>query len=188
VTDTASIEIPIGSSELHPDLDRDWSSDELPAPTVTALDRIKAQIAADKDKDARKVSFRLPVLQRPYLVIEYGPIVAATWNGLQAKALETGMSDVDMQARGLALFVRGVYLRADDDSLISADLNDPAKPAPKFDERLATSLGIPWGGVQYEFIKTLYVLDGELASTALALLTLSGFGKAAEVVASAEGK
>lgn len=167
----------------------DIPADQIPAPTTTSLDRIKAKLAEEAAKENEPISFKLPVPQRPHIIVDFGPINQTQWNGLTDVMLKSKMTVLDMQARALATFCRGVYVKDDvTGELLSADVNDQTTAAPKFDERLAHSLGIPWGGVVYEFVKAVYRLDGGVLSTCAALLDLSGYGAAQEIEASAEGK
>lgn len=167
----------------------DIPADEIPKPTTTSLERIKAKLAAEAAKENDPISYKLPVPMRPHIIVEYGPIDQTQWNGLVEVMVKTKMAVLDMQARALATFCRGIYIKDDETGeLFSADVNDPSAPAPRFDERLARSLGIPYGGVIYEFVKAVYKLDGGVLSTCAALMDLSGYGAAGEIEASAEGK
>jgi hypothetical protein len=151
----------------------------LPPATTTALDRLKARISEEREQALKSLTFKLPVPRWDSVVVEYAAISSERWGRMIEMAQKTDMSNLDFNSRFLAQQANG--------ELISADLEDPSQPPPTFDKRLANSLGLTYQGVAVDMVKELYLTDGDIISTAAALLDLSGFQRAQEIEASVLG-
>lgn len=159
----------------------------IPEPTSSALDRIKAKYAVARREAAEKLEFALPVPRMELVVVKYRAVTNAEWNGLLEMAGKTKMNPLETQQRTLATFCTGIYFKGDDGELVSIDLENPTQPAPRFDQRAANALDLPWGGLAYALVDELYLTDGDVISTSAALLDLSGYQRGMEIAASAEG-
>jgi hypothetical protein len=159
----------------------------LPPATTTALDRLKARISEEREQALKSLTFKLPVPRWDSVVVEYAAISSERWGRMIEMAQKTDMSNLDFNSRFLAQQAKAIYVKDDDGELISADLEDPSQPPPTFDKRLANSLGLTYQGVAVDMVKELYLTDGDIISTAAALLDLSGFQRAQEIEASVLG-
>jgi hypothetical protein len=180
----ASFALPVPSTGDAPPVEP-----PIPTGTTSAMDRLRQKMKDARTQAAAKLAFRLPVPRMEMVVVEYGPVDQTIWTGILEQAEKrTNVSNLEIQARLLAQFVNGVYVLTEDGEYVSADLSDPHGPAPRFEKRLADALGIPWGvGLPWEFARTLYLTDGDLISTAAAVLDMSGYGRAKEIEAGVAG-
>jgi hypothetical protein len=161
----------------------------LPAPEATVLDRIKAQLAAEREKAAASTTFVLPVPRHPSVLIEFTALTQAVWQAIQEEGAKTDAKPVDTQARLLIEACSGIFVEFDGQTFPAAESLGGRPPTFKGDlEAVGKLVGIPYAGVRGEWVKALYVTDGDLISTSAAVLDLSGFARAAEIEASVKGK
>lgn len=164
-------------------------------PVATELGGLLRRIAA-KRAEAQS-TFDIPVMGplSDSIVVRFGLVDDKVAGPITDKAMAEpgGVTVATLNARLLAAFCVGVYFVADDGQLVSADLDNPALPAPRFDARLADALGIPFVN-QQQVCQFLYSpkgdgegWDGVVRSTYEALARRSGYGQAGAVEASIRG-
>ncbi len=153
----------------------------------SALDVLKDKLAKARVEAAAKLAFELPVPRMDMLVVRYRPVDQRVWTGILDRASkQPDVTPLDINCRLLAAHVEGVFVD-DGEKLVSADLLNPDQEAPRFEQRLAEALGIDWNNDQSDLVKRVYLTDGDVISTAAAVLDLSGFGRADEIEASVRG-
>ena len=162
--------------------------DVAPLKEATSMDRLRAKMVAAREKAAGELTYKLPVPRMPELVVEFKPVDQKILAGILERARgQKDVSQVEINCRIIAAFCKGVWFEGDGGELVSADLNEPDKPAPRFEQRLADAVGVPWVGDYSDLVKEIYLVDGDIVSTAEAIAHHSGFGTADQIEASIRG-
>lgn len=161
----------------------------LPLPVSTVLDRIKSQLADERQKAAESTKFYLPVPRHPSILVEYTALSQAVWQSVTEEGAKNGTSAVDTNARLAIEACSGVYIEFDGERFPANESLTGRAPSFKDDlESVGKITDIPYAGVRTEWVKALFVTDGDLISTMAAVLDLSGFARAAEIEATVKGK
>lgn len=159
---------------------------DVPEPPETDLARLKSRMAAAR-KRVQATTYRIPVPgMTDVFVVEYEAIDSKVTNALAKQVADVKGTQADLEVRTLAAHCRGVYLVTEDGKQVSAAVQDPDGPAPRFDARLAEAFEEPFTTTDL-LLRGFYGTDGAIHSVWEALWDLSGYGHGLELAEATRG-
>lgn len=147
---------------------------------LSILDHLKER--REEIKQEATIDLRVERWDKPYIWVRYKPvdhsiIRAANTQVEAAPPKKKGEVEVNVNADVLIRGCVGVFAKVneDDEEEFSLRSGDWHGTLTKFDKDLAANLGLPEGATARDIVKSLYIFEGEILSTAVTLSVFSGY-------------